>query len=231
MEAPSASGTPDRGVAGASAQRRHERLRERRVQRSRERFGRLSRLHLALTSEPQSTRAWATGSRGERLLGAYLDTIHDEQTVIVLHDRRIPGSRANIDHIAISRSGSVWTIDAKNYAGQVQLADKGGLFRTDSRLYVGRRDCTTLIQGMATQTGAIRVALGQPLVEEFALDIRAALCFVQADWPLLARPFTLDGVWVGWPKALGKLLCAEGSLGPEHLNTLARRVAAALPPA
>ena len=40
-------------------------------------------------------------------------------------------ARANIDHIAICRSG-VWAIDAKNYAGRVQRIDKGGWFSTDS---------------------------------------------------------------------------------------------------
>ncbi len=39
----------------------------------------------------------------------------------MLHDRRIPGSRANIDHIAIATSG-VWVIDAKRYKGKVQVS-------------------------------------------------------------------------------------------------------------
>jgi hypothetical protein len=107
----------DRGKAGASAVHSYERLRIRREQRARDRFGRLSGVYLALTDDPQSTVAWAQGGRGEQLLGGYLEKIHDERVVVVLHDRRIPGTRANIDHIAITRSGAVWAIDAKNYAG------------------------------------------------------------------------------------------------------------------
>jgi len=34
--------------------------------------------------------------------------------VVVLHDRAIPGSRANIDHIGIGPTG-VWVIDTKRY--------------------------------------------------------------------------------------------------------------------
>ncbi|MFP4148005.1 MAG: nuclease-related domain-containing protein [Nitriliruptoraceae bacterium] len=37
--------------------------------------------------------------------------------VRVHHDRRMPPSRANLDHIAVARSGVV-TIDAQRYAGR-----------------------------------------------------------------------------------------------------------------
>jgi hypothetical protein len=206
-------------------------LHARREQRVRERFGRLSGIYLALTDDPQSTVAWAQGSRGEQLLGGYLEKLHDERTVIVLHDRRIPGTRANIDHVAITRSGAVWAIDAKNYTGKVQRLDKGGWFSSDVRLYVGRRDCTKLMGGMARQLDAIRSALGQPLMQEFGVQARAALCFVNAEWSLFAKPFALDAVWIGWPEALRARLEAPGELAPEHLLTLATRVADALPPA
>jgi hypothetical protein len=222
----------ERGTAGASARRRYERLHEQREQAARNRLGkRLGGLYLALSTEPQSTVAWAQGARGERLLGEYLEKLHDDSTVIVLHDRRIPGSRANLDHIAITRSGEVWAIDAKNYTGKVQRIDKGGWFSTDERLYVGRRDCSKLVAGMAKQVNAIKSAIGEPVMQEFDVTIRAALCFVDAEWSLFAKPFALDGVWVGWAKALGTPLQAEGALGPEQVQLLARRVAEALPTA
>jgi hypothetical protein len=150
---------------------------------------------------------------------------------VVLHDRRIPGTRANIDHIAVTRSGAVWAIDAKNYSGKVQRIDKGGWFSTDLRLYVGRRDCTRLVPAMAKQVEAIRAALGDSVIREFSVSVRAALCFVNAEWSLFAKPLELGGVWIGWPKALGARLRAEGELAPGHLAILARRVADALPSA
>jgi hypothetical protein len=151
--------------------------------------------------------------------------------VIVLHDRRIPGSRANVDHIAIARDCGVWAIDAKNYTGKVQRIEKGGLFSTDKRLYVGRRDCSKLVAGMAKQVDAIKSAVGEPLMQEFDVTVRAALRFVDAEWSLFAKPFALDGVWIGWAKPLGTRLKTEGALAPEHVRLLARRVAEALPPA
>lgn len=229
---PEASSPPTivRGDAGASAARRFEKLHKRREQRSRERFGRLSAIHLALTEDPQSTRAWATGSQGERALGQYLEKLHESGAIIALHDRRIPGTRANIDHIAIAPTG-IYAIDAKKYAGKVQCVDKGGWFSTDWRLYVGRRDCTKLVLGMAKQVDAIRTAMGQPLIEEFDLKVHPALCFVDSEWGLFARPFEIRGVWVGWSNALGERLQSEGWLEPEHLASIAKRVAKALPPA
>ncbi len=221
----------ERGVPGASARRRYERLHAKREKQAGEKFGRLGGVYLALTNDPQSTVAWAQGSRGERLLGEYLEKIQDDGVVIVLHDRRIPGTRANIDHIAVTRSGAVWAIDAKNYSGKVQRIDKGGWFSTDLRLYVGRRDCTKLVHGTAKQVEAIRAALGEGVIREFGVKVRPGLCFVAAEWSLFAKPFDLGGVWIGWPKALSASLRVEGELAPEHLAILTRRVADALPPA
>ena len=39
----------------------------------------------------------------------------------MLHDRRIPGTRANIDHIAVA-SSAVWVIDAKRYNGKLAVS-------------------------------------------------------------------------------------------------------------
>lgn len=149
--------------------------------------------------------------------------------MIVLHDRRIPGTRANIDHIAVTRSGGVWAIDAKNYTGKVRRVDKGGWFSSDERLYVGDRDCTKLVAGMAKQRDAIESALGEPIRQELNVDVKTALCFVDAEWLFFAKPFELEGVWIGWAKALDERLRTPGELAPEHLQMLARRVADALP--
>jgi hypothetical protein len=231
-ETPTAPRELERGTAGASARRRYERLHEQREQQAKGKLGRrLGGIYLALSDEPQSTVAWAQGARGERLLGEYLEKLHDDGNVIVLHDRRIPGTRANVDHIAITRSGGVWAIDAKNYTGKVQRIDKGGWFSTDERLYVGRRDCSKLVAGMARQVEAIKTAIGEPVMQEFDVAVKAALCFVDAEWTFFAKPFALDGVWIGWAKALGTRLQAEGALAPEHVRLLARRVAEALPSA
>jgi hypothetical protein len=87
------------------------------------------------------------------------------------------------------------------------------------------------VDGMAKQVDAIRTALGEAVIHEFRVNVRAALCFVGAEWPLFAKPFGLGGVWIGWPKALDARLHAEEQLAPEDLAALARLVAESLPPA
>ena len=219
----------ERGTAGASAMRRYEGLHDKREARAKERFGRFSGLYLRVTDEPRTTRAWAVGGRGEEKLGGYLETLHDDETIIVLHDRRIPRSRANIDHVAVTANG-VFVIDAKHYAGKVRKVDRGGLFSSDLRLYVGRRDCTKLVTAMGNQVTAVRDALGEAMIGEFELEVTPVVCFVESEWTLFAKPIRLGGVWVEWPKSLGARLTAPGPLAAEHVRSLAKRVAAALPP-
>jgi hypothetical protein len=217
-----------RGTAGASAEREYQRRQSAHEARAAKTWGRLAGVYLTLAQEPQSTRAWARGSAGEKLLGAALEQLHDERRVIVLHDRRVPGTRTNIDHVAITSTGRVWAIDAKNYQGKVE---KRGWFSAGERLYVGDRDCTKLVVAMDKQSAALRSALGDASIREFDVKTRAAICFVNAEWSLFAKPFVIGGVWVGWAKALGEKLTAPGDLEPAHLVVLAERVARALPSA
>ncbi|MDP9442696.1 MAG: NERD domain-containing protein [Actinomycetota bacterium] len=212
---PSASGDavekpgPPTPVAGASAVREYERRKAKREEAIRTRHPRLGGLILFLSDEPASTTAWAKGAVGERKLGAGLDGLVDAG-VVALHDRRIPGSKANIDHIAVTPAG-VWVIDAKRYSGQVAKRDGGGWFSTDLRLYVGRRDCTKLIGVMAKQVTAVRAALGDQWAE---VPVRPVLCFVDGEWGFFSRSFELDGVLVAWPKATRELLTRPGPYTP-----------------
>jgi hypothetical protein len=124
--------------------------------------------------------------------------------IAILHDRRIPGSRANIDHIAITRAG-VWVIDAKRYQGKrPDLRVEGGILRPRvEKLIVGGRDRTKLVDGTLWQTQLVRDAVG-------GASVTGVLCFVDADWPLIGGSFTTRGVHVVWPKRLTKLLSAPG---------------------
>ena len=145
----------------------------------------------------------------------------------VLHDRRIPRSRANIDHLVVAPWG-VFVVDAKNYKGRVETRDRGGFFSTDYRLYVGGRDKTALVAGMTKQAQAVRSALGD---EDASVQICKTICFVDADWSLFARPIEMEGVHVLWPRALGKLIRTEGTLARDEIARIERKLALALPAA
>ena len=74
----------------------------------------LGRIASALTPAPrigpesQPTAAWKVGAEGEVRVA---EVLASASGIEVLHDRLVPGSRANIDHIAVGPSG-VFVIDA-----------------------------------------------------------------------------------------------------------------------
>jgi len=213
-------------TAGASAMREFERRRDRRQEQIRGAHPTIGGLILALSNEPQSTIAWARGAEGERLLGARLDDCADA-SVIVLHDRRIPGSRANIDHLVVT-SGLVFVIDAKRYAGEVRRRRVGSLFRREERLYVGRRDCTNLVAASNKQAHVV----GNALVDEHpSIRVLPVLCFVGGDWGLFSCPFELDGVLVTWPKFLAEVVLKRAGRSADVANVIAARAAERFPPA
>lgn len=55
---------------------------------------------------------------------------------MILHDRKIPGTVANIDHIVIGPTG-VWVVETKNYGGKVRVRD--GELRVNGRRRQGVR--------------------------------------------------------------------------------------------
>jgi hypothetical protein len=177
---------------------------------------------LAATVDPQSTKAWDTGALGEERLGGRLNELASD-TLRVLHDRRIPGTRANIDHLAVTPTG-IYVIDAKKYRGRPQLKIEGGLLRPRvEKLLVGTRDCSKLVDGVHHQIDIVRDLLGD------RIPITGVLCFIDADWPLVGGAFTTRGVQVLWPKKLHRVLQAPGSLEPELQADAHRRLANGLP--
>jgi Nuclease-related domain len=70
--------------------------------------------------------AWQRGAAGERRTGRLLAPL-ERHGWAVLHDLAVPGSRANIDHLAIG-PGGVFVIDSKQYSGRLQLDSSGRLW-------------------------------------------------------------------------------------------------------
>lgn len=202
----------DVGIAGASARREYERRMAKRDSANRSRFGnRLGGFVTAVTSEPQSSRAWATGARGEERLATALAGLDGVQ---LLHDRRIPGTRGNIDHVVVGPAG-VFVVDAKAYKGLIQIRNRGWFFKPDYRLYVGRRDCSQLALDLGWQVKAVEIALASANVDPMP-PINPVLCFVDGEWPLLSPPNAFLGVHLEGTRSLRKLVTAE-----QHLDALA----------
>ena len=212
----------DFGTAGASAHREHERRRANRERRVREKHPRIGEALLALSDDPTHKTVWARGARGEEHVAKFLAKYLNED-VLVLHDRRIPGTRANIDHIAVAPSG-VWVIDSKRYKGTVAISKP--LFGK-AKLTINGRDKTKLVDGLAMQ-----VALVEAVMPELApgVAVRGALCFVDADLPMLGK-LSFNGYSLLYPKALAKRINQSGPVGAERVRALAGALAHRFPSA
>jgi hypothetical protein len=211
-------------AVGASAQKTYEQNHRRREERIEDKWGRMAGIVKFLSNEPQSAKAWANRTVGERRLTNLLTKAVGERAVL-LHGRKVPGTRGNIDHLAIAASG-VWIIDAESYSGQVEQRDVGGWFRTDQRLYVDNRDQTRLVGGFSRLMNAVLEAVG-----DAETPVHAALCFVDSQWGFFAKPFRQAGVWVTWPKKLSEMIAAPGSLARDDVVRVADCLDSTLPPA
>lgn len=218
--------------AGASAFREFERRQAKdaaelqaKRDRVRQKFGggKLGALAAALTvdSTPKrSTQVWNQGAVGEAKVGQVLDSLASDDCV-VLHDRRIPGSRANIDHLVVTRDG-VWVIDTKRYI------DKRPERYGRDGLKVGGRKRDTLVEGALKQISLVQNFVGQDI------PVRGVLCFVDSDWPLFGGSFTVRKIRVCWPKRLPRELSSSAARNPPKIavpTSLARQLAAEFPPA
>jgi hypothetical protein len=216
------------GIAGASGRAKYERLHTRREVKVKARYGnRIGRVVLSLSDDPQSTRAWDVGSVGEERLARFFERELSE-TVVTLHDRRIPGTRSNIDHIVVARNG-VWVIDAKLYKGKVERRMRGPLGYQEPAVFVGGRDRTKVIHAMARQVEVVRAAIeADPLAVD--VKVRPSVCFIASEWSFFAKPFEIDGVLVTWPQELVERIVAKGLLTQTAVERIANRIAVTLPP-
>jgi hypothetical protein len=211
------------GVAGGAARREFERRQAKREKAIEDKFKRLAPVVKFLSDDPQSTRAWKRGAEGEEELGAALVRRLGDRA-IVLHDRRIPRSRANIDHLVIAPSG-VWVIDAKRYDGRLEQRTVGMFSSRRNELYVAGRNKTALADGVNKQVELVRTQLANP-----EINVRGVLCFIRAEWDFFAQPFEVRGILVTYGKSLAKTVLATNHLDESSVHALARELSNKFPP-
>ena len=160
---------------------------------------------VALFVRPDHVRAWAIGAEGERQTAAVLARL-EADGYRVLHDRRIPGSRANIDHIVVGPTG-VFVVETKSWSGAVRVKD--GTIRV-----AGRR--SAVIDQVAREADAVAVALP-------GTQVTPIVCVHRADLPL--HPLEVDGVRVVGPKGLlSRLREGPVRLGLADIDRLAAQL-------
>jgi hypothetical protein len=143
--------------------------------------------------------------------------------VAVLHDRSTPGTRANIDHIAVAPSG-VWVIDTKRYKGRIQVAKP--LFGP-AILKIAGRDQTGLVGALMRQVELVTPAVAGVLSD---VPVRGAFCFVEGDLPLIGTP-SINDILLLHRRSLAKKLNADGQLTVEQIAAITAALAGRFPPA
>jgi hypothetical protein len=225
---------PDPGEAGRSARREYERKRQRRLQNTSHR-SRLDRL-IATVFGPSAKekrqladeKHWATGAQGEAILADSLAKRCPD--VQLLHDRRMPHSKANIDHIAVGASG-VYVIDAKRYRGKIEVHQQ---LLGAPKLRIAGRDRTKLVDGLAKQVAVVEMTLADLAPE---VPVHGCLCFVapegfMADSGLpVLRTLKIKGYPLYYPRRLVKRLNRSGPMTPERARQIHAVLAERLAPA
>jgi hypothetical protein len=155
---------------------------------------------------------WLRGAAGEVATAEILDGLGRRRWA-VLHDRRLPGSRANVDHLVIGPRG-VWVVDSKAFRAPV----RAGWHRVDVG---GRR-----LEVDAVQWEASVVA------DRLGLEVRPLVVVHGLGLPRRGR--RCDGVRVLPAASLLRHLRRHGTgarLGRADVREVARRAHAALPEA
>jgi len=230
------------GRAGASAQREHQRRKAKREAGVRERHPRLGGVILALQNAPQHETSWSRGAGGEQLVEQALTKRCPNVTI--LHDRAIPGSRANIDHIAVTTTGvsslSLATfelrrderlmnsVDVETFG--TRKSDALNPWRGDTRLLslkIAGRDKTGLVDSLAKQVDLVSAAIADV---DSLVPVRGCFCFVDSELPVLGTP-SIHGFTIFGRKGLAKQLNASGALPADRTATLAAALAERFPSA
>jgi hypothetical protein len=227
-------GSPDAGIGGRSARRESERKRERRLQSAPPKSG-LARVFVAVFGPSAKEKRqlaeekhWATGADGEQLLAESLARRCPE--VLMLHDRRMPSSLANIDHIAVAASG-VFVIDAKRYSGTIEVL--APLFGAP-KLKIAGRDRTKLLDGLEKQVASVEAVLSAVVP---GVRVRGCLCFVppegfMADSGLpVLRTLKIKDYPLYYPRRLARRLNRRGGLTPDQARRTHAYLAECLRPA
>jgi hypothetical protein len=180
------------------------------------RRGRMVALLEALSADSLHEARWARRAESEER-ARRLEALLAGSGVRLLNDRRVPGARATIDHIAVGPRG-VTIIDAVRESGRARVAD--------GRLFVGAEDRTGLVRDMLRQIEVIRLGFAATP----NLPIGGAICWVEPGGLPRVRNLSLDGVLIESPRVLAEELRRRGPVSPRRAEYLAAVLDRRLPP-
>lgn len=176
---------------------------------------------------PPTTEAYGIGADGEEATARLLQRL-ERKGFVVLHDRRIPGARENLDHVVIGPSG-VSTIETKSWSGKVRITRTGVLHNG--------RSADAVIAQAKRQAAAVQRALPQRVLPQrdlrAPLDVRPVVVVHRAPIELsrLQQPL-VDGVrWCGPRRLTATLRSGPTILSDSDVREIAAVLDRALPAA
>jgi len=150
--------------------------------------------------------AWRRGAAGERRTARLLGPL-EQLGWVVLHDLAVPGSRANIDHLAIG-PGGIFVVDSKQYRGRLKLDPSG-------RLWHGRYPLAPTLQAVSFEADQAARVLPNPGVVVVPI---VAIHGAQVPWGKVV----MNGVPIVPAQRLPSMLRdLPAVLGPERIAGLA----------
>jgi hypothetical protein len=144
------------------------------------------------------TLAWRRRAAGERRTARLLAPL-ERRGWAVLHDLAIPGTQANIDHLAIG-PGGVLVIDSKQYRGRLQL-DRDGM------VWHGRHLLVSALRKVLWQADQADEVLGVADIQVAAVVAVHGASIpggcLQADGVTVVPARRVPDLWQGLPSMLG----------------------------
>jgi hypothetical protein len=172
-----------------------------------------------------SSRKWIQRAEGDRRTRTRL--LIEGEGVVVLSDRRVPGTRASIKRIAVS-SGGVFVIDAKRYRGLVHIKRTGPVWDLGPQeLHVGRRNCTPAVENMCDLANVVRAALDTTNWGA-EVPVHPVLCLTRAEWGF-ASAVEISDVYVAWPRLVKGRVQAPGVMDSPAVQEVSEMIAQHLP--
>lgn len=160
-----------------------------------------------LMAIPAEIGDWRTGAHGEDRTARALSELEAEGFV-VLHDRRKPGSSANIHHLIVGPTG-VFVVETKSYSGPLSIQGDD--------VYVGGRRRTDIVHEARSEAEIVQAVLA---IAGGHLSVTPILCIHRAELPLLKAE--VQGIRVVNERGLIRILRrANQTLEPEAVLQVA----------
>lgn len=153
------------GLAGRSARRQRDRLQPPPTTSPHATSPLDDLLGPVASSAAIDAACWERGAAGEEVTARLLAPLADLGWT-VLHDRRVPGSPANIDHLAIGGKG-IFLIDTKAWRGELKLLG-------DGRFWYGPVALDDILAQTRWQADEVELRLQRRLHEP--VDVQPVLC-------------------------------------------------------